>query len=120
MPTRRDEPGEDPEDVDREWNQIVAHLTGAPDPRAWQAEEEEERFVPPEPGPVLGGNPLLTLAWGAVVGVPLLLLVAVVVWPDIPTVVLQVAGALFLIGLAVLLWRMPRTREDQDGPGAVV
>lgn len=85
--------------------------------------DEEERFRPPDPGPVLGGDPLLTMAWFAVGGMPLLWLVAVIGWRDAPGVLLQASGLVFLLGLGVLLWRMPRRREDvPDDPddGAVV
>lgn len=113
-----------PEDVDARWGVIVSELTGAPDPRSWgpdpAVEEAEDHFEPPDPEPVLGGDPLLTMAWAAVVGVPLLLMLAAVVWRDIPDVVLQVAGAAFLVGVGLLLWRMPHERGDDPGPGAVV
>lgn len=93
-------------------------------PRAWApdpaVEEAEDHFEPPEPGPVLGGDPLLTMAWAAVVGVPALLLIAVVAWRDIPVVVLEAAGVAFLGAVGLLLWRMPHHRDDDSGPGAVV
>jgi hypothetical protein len=113
----------DDADVDARWAGIVSTLS-SPDPRSWApdpaVEEAETHFVPPDPGPVLGGDPLLTMAWAAVAGVPMLLMVAVIAWRDVPTVVLQVAGVAFLAGVGLLLWRMPRDREDDEGPGAVV
>lgn len=97
---------------------------GPTTPRSWApdpaVEEAEDHFQPPDPGPVLGGDPLLTMAWAAVVGVPLLMLVAVVVWRDLPAVVLQAAGVAFVAAVGLLLWRMPHRRDDDDGPGAVV
>ncbi len=114
----------DDSEVAARWAGIVGELSSTGDPRAWVPdpvlEEAESHFVPPDPGPVLGGDPLLTLAWAAVVGVPMLLLVAVIAWRDIPAIVLQVAGVAFVAGLGLLLWRMPRDREDDAGPGAVV
>jgi hypothetical protein len=97
----------------------------AGDPRAWapdpEVEEAENHFVPPDPGPVLGGDPLLTMAWIAVVGVPVLLLVALIGWGDVPTRLLQVCGVLLAAGVGVLVWRMPHRRaEDDDDNGAVV
>ena len=93
-------------------------------PRAWApdpaVEEAEDHFEPPDPGPVLSGDPLLTMAWAAVIGVPGLLLIAVVAWRDIPTLVLEGAGVAFLGAVGLLLWRMPRHRDDDGGPGAVV
>ena len=94
-------------------------------PRAWSpdpaTEEAEEHFTPPEPGPVLAGDPLLTMAWVAALGVPVLVLLGIVLWRDMPTVLLQVAAAVFAAGLGVLVWRMPHERGDDDrGNGAVV
>ena len=97
---------------------------GAFGPRSWSVdpatEEAEDHFVPPDPGPVLGGDPLLTLAWGAVIAVPLLVLIATLFWRDIPVVVLQIAGAAFLAGVGLLVWRMPRHHDPDDDNGAVV
>lgn len=111
-------------DTDRTWDEIVTRLRATDDPRGWAPdpalEQLEEHFEPPDPGPVLGGDPLLTMAWAAAGGVPLLLLVTLLVGRDLPTAVLQVTGVLFLAALGVLVWRMPRDRSDDEGPGAVV
>jgi hypothetical protein len=92
--------------------------------RDWSApddDEERDHFVPPEPGPVLGGDPLLTMAWIGAAGVPIGLLVVLIVWRGAPTVVLQAAGVVFLLSCLLLVWRMPHHRDDDDaGPGAVV
>lgn len=92
-------------------------------PRGWlpdpAVEEAEDHFHPPDPGPVLAGEPLLVLAWGGVLAFPVVLLLVAVLWTDAPAVVLQVAGAVFVVGLALLLWRMPRGDDDR-GSGAVV
>ncbi len=106
------EPSEDPSD------EAFGPRSWAPDPAV---EEAEDHFVPPDPGPVLGGNPLLTLAWSAVVGVPTLIVIATIFWRDIPSWLLQVAGAAFLAGVGLLVWRMPHRKDpDDDDSGAVV
>lgn len=88
---------------------------------AERAVDEQEAFVPPEPGPVLGGDPLSTMAWFAVAGVPLGTLALFLVWRSAPGVIFQAAGIVWLLGLVVLLWRMPARREPgDDDPGAVV
>lgn len=92
-------------------------------PRAWTPAEdpEEDHFLPPDPGPVLGGDPLLTMAWVVVAVVPVLLILAAVLWRSAPSIVIQVAGAVFVAAVGVLVWRMPRSRDDDtSGPGAVV
>lgn len=106
----------------------VAPWVRGPAPRDWPTtpdvealEEAESHFVPPDPPLVLGRDPLLTMAWAVAVGVPLLLLVVLVVARPYPVIVAQVGGAAFLAALAVLIWRMPHRRDDDDeGPGAVV
>lgn len=83
--------------------------------------DEQEAFVPPEAGPVLGGDPLLTMAWLAAAGMPLLLLAALIFWRDIPAALVQAACVVFVLGVGVLVWRMPAHRdEDDDDNGAVV
>lgn len=83
--------------------------------------DEAEHFEPPDPGPVLGGDPLLTMAWSVAVGVPLLLLVVVVVWRDAPVLLVRAAAGLFVVAVGVLVWRMPHRRDpSDDDPGAVV
>jgi hypothetical protein len=85
------------------------------------ADEVEEHFVAPDPGPVLGGDPLLTMAWFAAVGMPLFLLIVVVAWTSAPRPLVQAAGIVFVLGVAALVWRMPHRRDEaDDDPGAVV
>ncbi|MGW6130002.1 hypothetical protein ACWFNE_08250 [Cellulomonas sp. NPDC055163] len=85
------------------------------------ADEAEEHFVAPDPGPVMGGDPLLTMAWFAAAGMPVFLLVVVVAWPTAPAALIQAAAAVFVLGVAALLWRMPHRRDDaDDDTGAVV
>lgn len=103
-----------------------AELTGrdwdgtAQQEAAEEAVDAEEHFVPPDPGPILGGDPLLTLAWGATIGVPVLFFVLLLVWPDAPGWLLAVAGTALAAGVGVLVWRMPHRRDEDDDSGAVV
>lgn len=88
-------------------------------------EEAESHFTPPEPPPLMSRDPLLTMAWSFVVGVPTLALVGMVVSAasslSIPPLAGQIGLGLFVTGLGVLIWRMPHQRDpDDDGPGAVV
>ncbi|MFB9954064.1 hypothetical protein [Cellulomonas denverensis] len=111
-PDRDEGPGADP---------------GGADPRGWDATSQIERaeqevdraehFVPPPAPPVFGGDPLLTVAWLAVAGMPLFWLVVVIAWKDAPATVMQASGIVFLAGLAVLFWRMPHRRGGPDGEG---
>ncbi|MEU2200006.1 hypothetical protein [Isoptericola sp. NPDC019482] len=105
----------------------------SPGPRDWPVtpeiedlEETESHFTPPVPEPVLSRDPLLTLAWAAVVGVPVLVVLGVVLRAAVPALRIPgwsgpVAGVLFLVALGVLIWRMPHRRDPDDhGTGAVV
>jgi hypothetical protein len=95
-------------------------------PEVEELEDAETHFTPPEPEPVLSRDPLLTLSWALVVGVPLLAIVLMIVVAAVPGLHLPSwlgpagAGA-FAVGLAALVWRMPHQRDPDDpGSGAVV
>ncbi len=116
-----------PDDLDEgevasRWDQLVTQLRSPTDPRAWApdpaVEEAETHFQQPDPGPVLPADPFLRLALVAVLGVPLLVVLAAAFWQDPPMWLLQAAGAAFLGGVLVLLRRLPRDRDEEDDPGS--
>lgn len=120
---RRDDAHDDDDDEDV--------LPREPSGRDWDATDqideaerrvdEAEHFRPADPGPVLGGDPVLTMAWFAVAGMPVLWLVVLIAWRSAPPVIMQASVAVFLLGLVLLLWRMPHRRDDEhDDDGAVV
>ena len=83
--------------------------------------DAQEHFVPSDPGPVLGGDPLLTMAWLVVVGMPLFLFAVLIAWRSAPLAIVEAACVVLFLGVGVLLWRMPHRREDDDDDtGAVV
>ena len=87
---------------------------------AEEAVDDLEHFVPPDPGPVRPSDPLRGLTWGIAIGVPLLYVLMLLVWHGAPGWVAPVAGVLFVAAVAVLVWRMPARRTDDDDSGAVV
>jgi hypothetical protein len=95
-------------------------------PRDWPTtpevealEDADSHYEPPDPGHVLGRDPLANLAWVLVTVAPLVMLVTLLVARPFPRLLGEIAGAAFLAGVGILVWRMPRDRDD-DGPGAVV
>jgi len=101
---------------------------GAPDantpptgPRDWEAAEDDSDFVPPDPGPVLAGDPRLVIGWVLGAGLPLLLLALAIFLPGrVPAIVwvLLVAGSIG--SWLYLVWRLPRERHDDGDDGARV
>lgn len=77
--------------------------------------DDDDRYVPPDPPP-LGGDAFSRLAWVAVLGGPLFLVLAAVFWQDLPRLFLLAALGAFVGGFVALVARMPRERgEDDDG-----
>ncbi|MFD2028944.1 hypothetical protein [Promicromonospora aerolata] len=127
---RADGPADDPAGDEPATGSRVILPAGPRDwplsPETEALEEAESHFTPPEPPPLLSRDPLLTMAWSFVVGVPTLALILMIVAAAVPAVAIpplvgQVGVGLFVAGLGVLIWRMPHQRDpDDDGPGAVV
>ena len=44
----------------------------------------------------------------------------VTLWRDAPALLVRAAAVAFVVGVGVLVWRMPQHREPTDGDGAVV
>jgi len=127
MATPPEHPGEGPDDVDEQWAELTARIgplqdpgpIGGQGPRDYVAPEVDEQFVPPEPGPIITGASRNTLPWVAAAGGPLLLLLMLILWPAAPSVAYLLLAAISVAGVAVLMWRLPHRRNDDDD-GAVV
>jgi hypothetical protein len=84
-------------------------------------EEDTERFVPPDPPPLPRGDLVGWLAWTAVIGGPLFLLLASQLWTDIGRIWIMLAVLAFIGGFAAIVARLPNSRNDDDpDDGAVV
>ncbi|MDN3020804.1 hypothetical protein [Streptomyces sp. S.PB5] len=94
-----------------------------PEPSEDDFEEDDEgHFVPPEPPPLPAADTTAKFAWLAVLGGPLLLLLAMLLSWDMTWWLATLGIGGFLGGFATLVARM-RTDEDEDddpGRGAVV
>jgi hypothetical protein len=85
-----------------------------------EPDDPQDRFVPPEPPPITSTSLPSRLAWVGVIGAPLFLLIAALVWRALPTLVVIGALAAFIGGFVTLVARLPRDRGDGDDDGAVV
>ncbi|MFH8475150.1 hypothetical protein [Streptomyces sp. NPDC018000] len=80
-------------------------------------DSDEGHFVPPEPPPLPEADVTAKFAWLAVVGGPVLMLVAVVLRWDMTWWLTTVCVGGFLGGFVTLVARMGDDDEDDDDPG---
>jgi hypothetical protein len=83
-------------------------------------DDPHDRFVPPEPPPITSTDLTSRLAWLGVIGGPLFMLAAALVWRTLPTLVVIGALTAFIGGFITLVARLPRDRGDGSDDGAVV
>ncbi|NUP20240.1 MAG: hypothetical protein HOZ81_29965 [Streptomyces sp.] len=79
--------------------------------------DDEGHFVPPEPPPLPAADATAKFAWLAVIGGPVLLLLAVVFSWDMTWWLATLGVGGFLGGFATLVMRMKTDDEDDDDPG---
>ncbi len=80
-------------------------------------DSEEGHFVPPEPPPLPEADVTAKFAWLAVVGGPVLMLLAVLLRWDMTWWLTTICVGGFLGGFATLVARMPQDDEDDGDPG---
>lgn len=80
-------------------------------------DSDEGHFVPPEPPPLPEADVTAKFAWLAVVGGPVLLLIAVLLQWDMTWWLTTLCIGGFLGGFATLVARMPHDDEGDDDPG---
>ena len=93
---------------------------GGPGDRNAQQDDEDEGYVPPEPPPLPRGDLVSRVAWSAVIGGPLFLLIAALSWRTLPSMLLLIALLAFVGGFVTLVARMPQEHPDDPDDGAVV
>ncbi|GAA2412590.1 hypothetical protein GCM10010420_47430 [Streptomyces glaucosporus] len=80
-------------------------------------EDDEGHFVPPEPPPLPRGDATSRLAWAAVLGGPLLLVLTVLFQQDVTWWITTLGVGGFLGGFATLVLRMRDEDDEFDDPG---
>ncbi len=90
--------------------------------RAVDRAVDQERFVPAEPPPIPRPEDLPgRLAWAAVLLGPIALVLFAVLWESAPSWLVGGVVLAIVVGFAFLVWRLPRTRDrDDGGDGAIV
>lgn len=89
-------------------------------PRDYIPAPDEEPFIPPDPGPVTSTDPFLTMGWFLLGGGLGVILLSLMFWPSAPRVFHLGCAAAALVGAAILVWRMPHHKDEDDDLGAVV
>jgi hypothetical protein len=79
--------------------------------------DDEGHFVPPEPPPLPTADATAKFAWLAVIGGPILLLLAVLLGWEMTWWLATLGIGGFLGGFATLVMRMRTDDEDDDDPG---
>ncbi|MFI6279253.1 hypothetical protein [Streptomyces sp. NPDC050988] len=122
-PTAQDEPSAETE---KPLGSSVAFAPGVSGPRDYSMpepveedfdEDDEGHFVPPEPPPLPAADATAKFAWLAVIGGPLLLLLAVLLGWTMTWWLATIGIGGFLGGFATLVGRMRGDDEDEDDPG---
>jgi len=80
-------------------------------------DDDEGHFVPPEPPPLPAADATAKFAWLAVIGGPVLLLLAVLLGWDMTWWLTTLGIGGFLGGFATLVMRMRTDDEEDDDPG---
>ncbi|TDE88955.1 hypothetical protein EXU48_21850 [Occultella glacieicola] len=109
---RGDPPGEP---VDNDPDTIEATSAVGPGPRDYDVDDSDDGFVPPEPEPLDGSDPLVTMAWIGAIGGPVATVLALILWAGAPQLFYVGALVCSLLGWGILLWRMPKDPSDDDG-----
>ncbi|MFF7329188.1 hypothetical protein ACIQU5_15045 [Streptomyces sp. NPDC090306] len=81
------------------------------------AHDDDSHFVPPEPPPLPAADTTAKFAWLAVLGGPVLLLLAVLLRWDMTWWLATLGVGGFLGGFSTLVTRMRTDDEDGDDPG---
>ncbi|MER5358224.1 hypothetical protein [Streptomyces sp. NPDC002785] len=115
-----------PKPPERPLGSSIVFAPGVAGPRDYEVEEpkdsdlddsDEGHFVPPEPPPLPEADVTSKFAWLAVVGGPVLMLVAVLLRWDMTWWLTTVCVGGFLGGFVTLVARMEDDDEDDDDPG---
>ena len=91
-----------------------------PGPRDYELVEDDGHFVPPTPPPLPQTDPITRLAWGGLLGGPLLILIATMFGFSLEPWIVLLAIAAFLGGFVTLVARMRDRKPEGWDDGAVV
>lgn len=98
-------------------DRLMRELSG---PRDYELIEDDGHFVPPTPPPLPETDPITRLAWGALLGGPLLILISTLLGLILEPWMVLGALAAFLGGFITLVVRMRDHKPEGWDDGAVV
>ncbi len=107
-------------EVDEAFPDEESYASDVPDATIPDAEQVDDRFVPPPPPPIPRTTTDRLLAYVGVFGAPTVLLVLVIFSVQPPQWVFLSLVAAFVAGFVYLVWRLPRGPRDPWDDGAVV
>ena len=89
-----------------------------PAPEPASTYDDEARFVPPTPPPLPRPEPRRAVAWAGVFGAPVLVLIALAVQVDLPSLVDYLLVGWFVGGFVYLVATMSRDRREPWDDGS--
>ncbi|MDR2372589.1 MAG: hypothetical protein LBD77_00500 [Bifidobacteriaceae bacterium] len=83
-------------------------------PRSWSPPGLEDHFEPPDPPPVLGGDPIIVMGWIGLIGGLLIVFGWAMFGSLIPAWLARSGLVAIMAGAAALIWKMPHHRDPED------
>jgi hypothetical protein len=90
------------------------HAESGTGPRDYEADDDDDPFVPEEPPSLAGTDPLTMLAWLGAVGGPVALVLAAMFWRSAPLMAILGIVAAFVLSVIYLIMQLPQEKDDHD------
>ena len=90
------------------------HTEAGAGPRDYEADDDDDPFVPEEPPSLAGTDPLTMLAWLGAIGGPVALVLAAMFWRSAPLMAILGIVAAFVLSVIYLIMQLPQEKDDHD------
>lgn len=115
-----DDGPDDPDEDTEQPGDSTAELTMTARVVKPATDDDDEHYIPPPPPPLPRPDAMTRIAWIALLGGPIYLVISVFLGWDVPSWAAFVAVAAFIGGFVALVLRMGDEPPDDDDNGAVV